>query len=62
MDVFKHICEVLQVLYKNYLLCIKLNCFMYLATGSDPSGVVGAVFSSGTPGGVGRRARRLGRI
>lgn len=35
----------------------------YLATGSDPSGgFVAAVGSSGAPGGVGSRARRLGRI
>lgn len=37
--------------------------YVYLATGSDPSGVVSATWdSSGPPGGVGRRARRLGRI
>lgn len=38
-------------------------CYVYLATGSDPSGVlVAATGSSGPPGGVGNRARRLGRI
>lgn len=37
--------------------------FVYLATGSDPSGgFVAAGGSSGPPGGVGNRARRLGRI
>lgn len=37
--------------------------YVYLATGSDPSGgFVAAVGSSGAPGGVGSRARRLGRI
>lgn len=36
---------------------------MYLATGSDPSEtVVAVVGSSGPPGGVGSKARRLGRI
>lgn len=35
-------------------------CYVYLAIGSDPSEVV--VESSGPPGGVGSRARRLGRI
>lgn len=38
-------------------------CYGYLATGSDPSGVlVAAVDSSGAPGGVGSRARRFCRI
>lgn len=38
-------------------------CCVYLATGSDPSGVlVAAAGSSGPPGGVGSRALRLGRI
>lgn len=37
--------------------------YVYLATGSDPSGgFVAAGGSSGPPGGVGSRARRLGRI
>lgn len=35
-------------------------CYVYLATGSDPSDVfVAAGGSSGPPGGVGSRARRL---
>lgn len=38
-------------------------CCVYLATGSDPSGTAVAVAaSSGPPGGVGSKARRLGRI
>lgn len=38
-------------------------CYVYLATGSDPSETaVAGVDSSGPPGGVGSKARRLGRI
>lgn len=56
--VYKAICCCASILSLHPIMC-----YVYLATGSDPSVVVVAAGgSSGPPGGVGSRARRLGRI